>query len=127
MDHRHREIYLKTESIKKQRIAIQNEQDKNKELVSLPKIILDGLQMPPHKAPVIDAYGTVLYADIVSFTVFSGTMEAILLVQILDDMFDMHDVLANNLQIDKVKTLGDCYVACTGVLNPLANHAATMV
>ena len=127
MDSKHRDIYLKTESIKKQRIAIQTEQDRNKELVSLPKIILDGLQEPPFKAPVLDAFGTVLYADIVSFTVFSGTVEAFNLVQILDDMFEMHDVLANSLKIDKVKTLGDCYVACTGVLNPIANHAATMV
>jgi len=127
MDTRHREIYLKTESIKKQRLAIQTEQEKNKKLVSLPKIILDGLQEPPYKAPVLDAFGTVLYADIVSFTVFSGKIPAIDLVQILDDMFDMHDILASDLKVDKVKTLGDCYVACTGVLSLNASHAAAMV
>merc|ERR1711871_1038741 len=127
MDTNNRGMYLKTESIKKQRKAIQSEQEKNKELLSLPKIILEGLQQNEGKAPVIDAYGTVLYADIVSFTVFSGQMEAFRLVTILDDMFEMHDDLALKLGVDKVKTLGDCYVACTGVLSPIANHAATMV
>lgn len=127
MDTNNREMYLKTESIKKQRKAIQTEQEKNKELLSLPKIILEGLQQNEGKAPVIDAYGTVLYADIVSFTVFSGMVEAFQLVKILDDMFEMHDDLALKLGVDKVKTLGDCYVACTGVLSPIANHAATMV
>merc|ERR1711968_261324 len=54
-------------------------------------------------------------------------VEAFQLVKILDDMFEMHDDLALKLGVDKVKTLGDCYVACTGVLSPIANHAATMV
>ena len=104
IDSRQREMYLKTESIKKQRSAIQTEQEKNKLLLSLPKVILDGLLQ--NKKPVIDAYGTVLFADIVSFTVFSGMVEPFKLVQILDDMFEMHDDLANKLSVDKVKTLG---------------------
>ena len=65
--------------------------------------------------------------DIVSFTVFSTNLPPIKLVQILNDMFAMHDELAKRVGVDKVKTLGDCYVACSGVLSPLANHAASMV
>ena len=41
-------------------------------------------------------------------------------------MFAMHDELAKRVGVDKVKTLGDCYVACSGVLS-LRNHAASMV
>ena len=79
------------------------------------------------KKVVLDAYGTILFADIVSFTVFSTNLPPIKLVQILNDMFAMHDELAIRVGVDKVKTLGDCYVACSGVLSPLANHAASMV
>ena len=72
---------------------------------------------------VIDAYGTVLFADIVSFTVFSSSdvlahdpEDEPKLVEILNDMFSRHDALAERCEVDKVKTLGDCYVASCGLL-----------
>merc|ERR1711871_1752500 len=76
---------------------------------------------------VLDAYGSVLFADIVSFTVFSTDLDPLHLVRILDWMFSMHDQLAVRLGIDKIKTLGDCYVASTGLLAPTGNHASLLV
>jgi len=48
------------------------------------------------------------------------------LVEILNDMFSRHDALADRCEVDKVKTLGDCYVASCGLLAPIANHAAKL-
>ena len=76
---------------------------------------------------VIDAFGSVLFADIVSFTVFSTGMDPMELVLVLNEMFSMHDTLASRMGVDKIKTLGDCYVAATGLLAPLPNHAALLV
>merc|ERR1711968_177165 len=75
----------------------------------------------------IDAYGSVLFADIVSFTVFSTGMEAARLVRVLDWMFLLHDDLAGRIGVDKIKTLGDCYVASTGLLAPATDHAAALI
>jgi class 3 adenylate cyclase len=125
LDARHRGMFMKLMGIKKQQETIETEQGKHGKLISLPPILVEGLKSG--KQVVLDAYGTILFADIVSFTVFSTNMVPIRLVQILNDMFAMHDELAKRVGVDKVKTLGDCYVACTGVLSPLANHAASMV
>jgi class 3 adenylate cyclase len=53
------------------------------------------------------ANGSVLFADIVSFTVFSGTVSALELVEILNQMFVYFDTLAEKHGVDKIKTLGE--------------------
>ena len=125
LETRHRGMFMKLKGIRKNQETIASEQAKQNKLIALPPVLLDGIK--EGKMVVLDAYGTILFADIVSFTVFSTNMEPIRLVQILNDMFAMHDELAKRVGVDKVKTLGDCYVACSGVLSPLANHAASMV
>ena len=42
-------------------------------------------------------------------------------------MFVLNDELAAELNVEKIKTLGDCYVAATGVLSPMPDHAAQMI
>ena len=42
-------------------------------------------------------------------------------------MFVLNDELAAELNVEKIKTLGDCYVAATGVLTPMPDHAAQMI
>jgi len=125
LDIRHRKMFMKLLGIRKQQDTINSEAAKHKKLIALPPVLVEGLRNK--KKVVLDAYGTILFADIVSFTVFSTNLPPIRLVQILNDMFAMHDELAKRVGVDKVKTLGDCYVACSGVLSPLANHAASMV
>ena len=108
------------------------EKRKNFDLVPLPQAIRDLLRRSweeegNEQQIVIDAFGSVLFADIVSFTVFSSDMDPMDLVLVLNEMFSMHDTLATRLGVDKIKTLGDCYVASTGLLAPLPNHAALLV
>ena len=38
-------------------------------------------------------------------------------------MFMKFDELAEIYGVEKIKTLGDCYMACAGVPDPLADHA----
>ena len=107
------------------------EKRKNFELVPLPLAIRelmrkcadDGVE----QQIVIDAFGSVLFADIVSFTVFSTGMDPMDLVLVLNEMFSMHDTLATRMGVNKIKTLGDCYVASTGLLAPTPNHASLLV
>ena len=60
-------------------------------------------------------YCAVLFADIVSFTTFSSQISAMPLVEILNEMFKKFDQKAKENYVDKIKTIGDCYVAASGL------------
>jgi class 3 adenylate cyclase len=69
---------------------------------------------------------SVIFADIVDFTVLSGGMSPKPLVSLLDDLFTHFDELARRHQVEKIKTIGDCYMAVCGVPDPRADHAAAL-
>ncbi len=65
---------------------------------------------------------TVLFADIVGFTELAGTMPAQEVVELLNDLFTRFDLAARELGIEKIKTIGDAYMAVSGLPEPCANH-----
>ena len=58
---------------------------------------------------------TVLFADIVGFTKFSAGMGPGKLVVLLNDIFTVFDGIADNRGLEKIKTIGDSYMAVAGV------------
>ncbi|KNC54726.1 uncharacterized protein AMSG_01576 [Thecamonas trahens ATCC 50062] len=60
-------------------------------------------------------YVTVLFADVVGFTVLSQSMSARKLVDALDDLFARFDAVTTTLGLEKIKTIGDCYMAAGGL------------
>ncbi|MFL0243523.1 adenylate/guanylate cyclase domain-containing protein [Mycobacterium sp. SMC-17] len=69
---------------------------------------------------------SVLFSDIVGFTPLSETLTPEELVQLLDTMFRAFDELCDRRGIEKIKTVGDAYMAVAGLPNPDADHAASM-
>jgi len=65
---------------------------------------------------------TVLFADIVGFTKFSDGVSAKVLVDVLNDIFTRFDVIADARGLEKIKTIGDAYMAAAGLPDPVANH-----
>jgi adenylate cyclase len=66
---------------------------------------------------------TVLFADIVGFTKFSEGVSAEVLVEVLNDIFTRFDVIADTRGLEKIKTIGDAYMAAAGLPVPVADHA----
>jgi adenylate cyclase len=66
---------------------------------------------------------TVLFADIVGFTTLSGTLPPQPLVELLNDLFTQFDELAVLHRVEKVKTIGDCYMAVCGVPEHREHHS----
>lgn len=72
----------------------------------------------------------VVFADIVNFTTLSDSTPPDTLVQILDDIFTRFDRIAEELNLEKIKTIGDAYMMAAGLpverpVNPaLAAEAA---
>lgn len=70
---------------------------------------------------------TVLFADIVGFTHLSETLEAQVLVKLLNELFLDFDNAALVNQIEKIKTIGDSYMAVCGMPNAREDHAIRMM
>ena len=67
---------------------------------------------------------TVLFADLEGFTPWSQTTDPGKVVGFLDDLFTRFDTLAEHAGVEKVKTIGDAYMAVAGAPEPRADHAA---
>ena len=66
---------------------------------------------------------TVLFADIAGFTRQAAQMPARDLVALLDKVFARFDALAEAARVEKIKTVGDAYMAVAGLPEPRAGHA----
>lgn len=66
---------------------------------------------------------TVLFADIVGFTSLPADIKPNELVTILDDIVTRFDGLTDEYVVEKIKTVGDAYMAVFGVPIPLPDHA----
>jgi class 3 adenylate cyclase len=78
--------------------------------------------------PIADHFDdcTVLFADIVQFTAWAATKSPERVFKVLEAIFREFDASARRHDVFKVETIGDCYMACTGVPNPSATHANRM-
>jgi adenylate cyclase len=66
---------------------------------------------------------TVLFADIVGFTKLSEGMSPERLVALLNEVFTLFDSIADHRGLEKIKTIGDAYMAVAGLSLPATNHA----
>lgn len=79
--------------------------------------------------PIADKFPnvTVLFADLAGFTQWSSTREPDEVFVLLEALYGAFDKVAARRQVFKVETIGDCYMACTGLPNPQPDHAQRMV
>jgi len=66
---------------------------------------------------------TVLFADIAGFTRFSAGVSPARLVVLLNEIFTDFDNIADNRGLEKIKTIGDAYMAAAGLPVPATDHA----
>ena len=74
---------------------------------------------------IVDSYAnvTVLFADIVGFTAFSQVVSPEVMVGVLNDLFTRFDNIAEYRGLEKIKTIGDCYMAAAGLPVVVPDHA----
>ncbi|MXN65203.1 response regulator [Stappia sp. GBMRC 2046] len=70
---------------------------------------------------------SILFADIVNFTELSARTPAVDLVHRLGTLFSRFDDLADQHGIEKIKTIGDAYMAAAGLPDPRSDHAKVAV
>jgi class 3 adenylate cyclase len=67
---------------------------------------------------------SVLFADLVNFTPLAEASPAAEVVSVLNELFSAFDRLADERGLEKIKTMGDAYMAVAGVPEPREDHAA---
>jgi class 3 adenylate cyclase len=70
---------------------------------------------------------TVLFADLVGFTALTSEMPPQEVVTLLNGLFSRFDTAAHELGIEKIKTVGDAYMAVCGMPHVVDDHAERMV
>lgn len=65
---------------------------------------------------------TVLMADIVGFSKLAKEIHPRELIQILDHIFNEYDGIAQELGLEKIKTIGDAYMIAAGAPDPYPGH-----
>ena len=70
---------------------------------------------------------TILFSDIVSFTKTTSNHSATEIVEALNALIQRFDDSAKKLGVEKIKTIGDAYMAACGVPSPNKRHAEIML
>jgi adenylate cyclase len=89
----------------------------------LPAEVAQRLQSDPNS--IADHFDdvSILFADVVDFTPLSSRLDARQVVGLLDRLFTSFDELVDRYEVEKIKTIGDCYMVAAGVPTHRPDHA----
>ncbi|CAB9500805.1 Receptor-type guanylate cyclase gcy [Seminavis robusta] len=87
-----------------------------------------GFENRDPNAPIADLYPhcTVFFCDIAGFTAWSSTREPAEVFELLQTLYGAFDEIAKKRKVFKVETIGDSYVAVTGLPEAQPLHAILM-
>lgn len=91
----------------------------------LPQAIIDRLEDGETIADRYDSV-TVLFSDLIGFTSISSELEPQLLVSELNLLFSEFDALCERTEVEKIKTIGDAYLAVGGLPGTRTDHATAV-
>jgi class 3 adenylate cyclase len=109
--------FVQTRTIERQKLEIQESKEKIESILKniLPVEIvrkMDGLTFPP---PENNSSLTIAFADFVSFYKIAEKSDARDVVRILEGMFNSFDNVVRKRGLEKLKTIGDCYMFAGGL------------
>jgi adenylate cyclase len=107
-----------------QEIRLAKERNESLLLSILPRAVVDringGAAMVADHIPE----ATIVFADIVNFTPFSGKLSPADVVGVLNRIFSAFDRLVDQHKAEKIKTIGDGYMVAVGIPEPCDDHVA---
>ena len=108
---------------------VRRERDRSDKLLLniLPPAIAERLKRNEVNIAQGHADVTVMFADIVGFTRMTEELSPVETVKILNDVFSIFDDIADKYGVDKIKTIGDAYMACAGLDSGAQIHYAEAV
>ena len=106
--------------------ALRIEQARSDSLIGnvLPSSIAERLKAATESIADHLEAASILFADVVDFTPLAQRLSPAEVVGTLDQLFSHFDTLVERHGLEKIKTIGDCYMAAAGVPDPCVDHAS---
>jgi guanylate cyclase len=92
----------------------------------LPAEVAQRLQSDPNSIADHFDEASILFADVVDFTPLASGLDAREVVGLLDRLFTSFDELVDRHDVEKIKTIGDCYMVAAGVPTQRGDHAQAL-
>lgn len=117
------------QTIKKQKEKIEEEKEKSDKLLLniLPQKVANELKEKGVTEPELFDNVTVFYSDIVDFTKLTSEIRPKDLFRELNDIISGFDEIMEKHHCERIKTVGDAYVAVCGMPVPNTNHAENII
>ena len=111
--------------VRRAREALVEERQRSEDLLRniLPGPVAEQLKLGVN--PLAEGFDcvTVMFVDLVDFTSYASDRTPEQVVSLLNDLFSRFDTLAERLGVEKIKTIGDCYMAASGLPDLRDDHA----
>jgi adenylate cyclase len=110
-------------------IELMTQRQKTEELLAniLPDKVITDLKETGYSKPELFKNVTVLFSDFVNFTAFSTTISPEILINELSDIFTAFDEIIEQHNCERIKTIGDAYMAVCGMPDEDPDHAKNIV
>jgi class 3 adenylate cyclase len=123
-------LYENLENLVKERTKqLEEEKQKSDSLLLniLPKEVAAELMANGQASARLYENVSVMFIDIKNFTIVAQSMSPDHLVQNLHLFFSKFDEIMDEYGLEKIKTIGDAYMAAGGIPTPFEDHAVRMV
>ena len=116
-------------SIREHQAVIKEKNEQNERLLLniLPGAVAERLKKGDGRIADHFAEVTVLFADLVDFTPMSQKSTPARVVDLLNELFSAFDEAAQRLGVEKIKTIGDAYMAVAGLPVPCQDHTERVI
>ena len=108
---------------------LQFQKDRSDELLLniLPVEVAEELKSKGHADAKLIEHVTVMFSDFQGFTQISENLSPNELVSVINECFSAFDKIIQKYGIEKIKTIGDSYMAAGGLPSPNTTHATDVV
>lgn len=109
--------------------AVEIEKEKSDKLLLniLPSKVAEELKEGGKCVPQYFDNVTLFFSDFVNFTPRAATMEPAVLIENLNEMFTAFDEIMEKHNCERIKTIGDAYLAVCGIPDENSNHANNII
>ena len=122
-------VNIRTQELSNSNIELTNEKKKSDDLLLniLPPEVADELKQKGNTQAKQFENITIIFTDFVNFTLISENLDPQKLVSELDYYFKGFDEIITRNGLEKIKTIGDAYLAVCGMPHETKNHAKKVI
>ena len=122
-------VYSRMRYIKRSKAMIEREKNRSESLLLniLPREVAEELKLKGESEARDFDNVTVLFTDFVSFTQTAEKLSAKELVNEINECFKVFDSIMGKYQLEKIKTIGDAYMAAGGLHTPRISEPRDVV